>query len=223
MKKLTITLPTGRLKEEVLEFLSRLLPSPLVLPSRQLVIDDASLPWNIILSHPKDVATYVEHGAADLGLVGKDILLERENEVYELLDLRIGRCIMVLAGPENLTREGLLRREHMRIATKYPHFTRRYIQERGMNADIVTLYGSIELAPAIGIADAIVDLVSTGKTLRENRLHILEEIVPISTRLVANRVSMKTKSSAIEEFTRALEEVIPRENCPQADHNSKRC
>lgn len=212
MRKLTLTIPTGRLKDEVLELLSRLLSLPLVLPPRQLVIEDTSLPWRIILSHPKDVATYVEHGAADLGFVGKDILLERGNEVYELLDLRIGKCIMVLAGPESTTREDLLQMEHLRIATKYPHFTRHYIQERGMHADIVVLYGSIELAPAIGIADGIVDLVSTGKTLRENRLHVLENITPISTRLVANHVSMKTKTREIEEFTKALEEVIPDEN-----------
>ncbi|MBC7218001.1 MAG: ATP phosphoribosyltransferase [Candidatus Caldatribacterium sp.] len=216
MKKLTLTIPTGRLKDEVLELLSRLLPAPLALPPRQLVIEDPSLPWRIILSHPKDVATYVEHGAADLGFVGKDILLERGNEVYELLDLHIGKCIMVLAGPESVTKEDLLKREHLRIATKYPHFTRQYIQGQGMHADLVVLYGSIELAPAIGIADGIVDLVSTGKTLRENRLHILEEIVPISTRLVANHVSMKTKTMEIEEFTRTLKEVIPYEDRPEA-------
>ncbi|MCS7241793.1 MAG: ATP phosphoribosyltransferase [Candidatus Caldatribacterium sp.] len=215
MKKLTITIPTGRLKDEVLGLLSCLLPTSFTIPSRQLVIDDASLPWRVILSHPKDVATYVEHGAADLGCVGKDILLERGNEVYELLDLRIGKCVMVLAGPEGTTKEDLLRREYLRIATKYPHFTLQYLQERRIHADIVALYGSIELAPAIGIADGIVDLVSTGKTLRENRLHVLEAIVPISTRLVANRVSMKTKTKEIEEFTRALEEVIPREDHPE--------
>lgn len=217
MRKLTITIPTGRLKDEALQLLSRLLGAPFTIPSRQLVIEDDALPWRIILSHPKDVATYVEHGAADLGFVGKDILLERGNEVYELLDLRIGKCVMVLAGPQDTTREDLLKREYLRIATKYPHITRRYIQERGIHADIVVLYGSIELAPAIGIADGIVDLVSTGQTLRENRLHILETIVPISTRLVANRVSMKTKTQDIEEFTRALEDVISDE------HRSETC
>ncbi|MEN3202376.1 MAG: ATP phosphoribosyltransferase [Atribacterota bacterium] len=220
MKKLTITIPTGRLKDEVLELLSRLLSTPLALPSRQLVIENASLPWRIILSHPKDVATYVEHGVADLGCVGKDILLERENEVYELLDLCIGKCVMVLAGPENTKIEDLLQREHLRIATKYPRFTRRYIQERGIHADIVALYGSIELAPAIGLADGIVDLVSTGRTLRENRLHVLEEIIPISTRLVANHVSIKTKTREIEEFTKALEEVICNEDCPKTGWKS---
>jgi len=220
MKRLTLTLPTGRLKDDVVELLSRVLSRPLLLPSRQLVVDDPSLPWRIILSHPKDVATYVEHGAADLGLVGKDILLERENEVYELLDLRIGKCTMVLAGPEHLTREILFRRERLRIATKYPHVTRRYLQEKGLNADIVALYGSIELAPAIGIADAIVDLVSTGKTLRENSLHVLEEIAPISTRLVANRVSMKTRTLEIEDFVKTLEEVISGENRPEAPEQS---
>ncbi|MGQ9622362.1 MAG: ATP phosphoribosyltransferase [Candidatus Caldatribacteriaceae bacterium] len=214
MKKLTITLPTGRLREEVVEILSSLLSFPLVLPSRQLVVDDPDLPWRIILSHPKDVATYVEYGAADLGLVGKDILLERENEVYELLDLGIGKCTMVLAGPEGTTRGDLLKQERIRIATKYPHFTRRYLQEKGVNADVVALYGSIELAPAIGIADAIVDLVSTGKTLRENRLHVLEEIAPISTRLVVNRVSIKTKTQAIEAFVKNLKEVISDEDRP---------
>ncbi len=212
MKKLTISVPTGRMKEGSLALLSRLPQCPPLdfVNSRQLVVEREDLPWRIIFSHPKDSSTYVEFGAADIGIVGKDILLERENEVYELLELPIGRCAMVLAAPLSTSREELLKKEALRIATTYPNFTRRYLQERGMTADIVFLYGSVELAPPIGLADAIVDLVSTGKTLRDNRLQVVEEITPISARLVANPISIKTHSKEIYLLVKELKEVISR-------------
>ncbi|BER93424.1 MAG: phosphoribosyltransferase [Candidatus Atribacteria bacterium] len=210
MEKLTVALPTGRLKGEVLKILSLLSgwPENLDFESRQLVLESADFPLRFILTHPKDVSTYVEYGAADVGLVGKDILLERQNEVYELLDLGIGKCAMVLAAPEGTDAEVIFERERLRVATKYPNFTRSYLQERGIHADIVFLYGSIELAPAIGLAECIIDLVSTGKTLRENKLHVVEEIAPVSVRLVANRVSIKTKSSQIAKLAGELKEVV---------------
>ncbi len=210
MGKLTISIPTGRMKEESLALLSRLPQCPPLdfVNSRRLVVEQEDLPWRIIFSHPKDSSTYVEFGAADIGIVGKDILLERENEVYELLELPIGKCTMVLAAPLSTSREELLEKEALRIATTYPNFTRRYLQERGITANIVFLYGSIELAPPIGLADAIVDLVSTGKTLRENRLQVVEEIAPISGRLVANPVSIKTHSKEIYLLVRDLKEVM---------------
>ncbi len=210
MEKLTVALPTGRLKGEVLKVLSLLSgwPQDLDFDSRQLVLESAGFPLRFILTHPKDVSTYVEYGAADVGLVGKDILLERQNEVYELLDLGIGKCTMVLAAPEGIDAETIFERERLRVATKYPNFTRSYLQERGIHADIVFLYGSIELAPAIGLTECIVDLVSTGKTLRENKLHVVEEIAPVSVRLVANRVSIKTKSSQIAKLAGELKEVV---------------
>ncbi|HSV30968.1 MAG TPA: ATP phosphoribosyltransferase [Atribacteraceae bacterium] len=210
MSKLTVSVPTGRLKEESLSLLARLRtwPAEYVLPSRRLVVETSDLPWRIMFSHPKDSSIYVEFGAADLGIVGKDILLERENEVYELMDLGIGRCTMVIAGPEGLSRKALFEREHLRIATKYPSITQRYLSENGVTGDLVYLYGSIELAPAIGLADAIVDIVSTGKTLRENHLRIIEEIGFISARLVANRISIKTRNTEIAEFCNQLNEVI---------------
>ncbi|HOQ67233.1 MAG TPA: ATP phosphoribosyltransferase [Candidatus Atribacteria bacterium] len=212
MEKLTISVPTGRMKEGSLALLSRLPQCPPLdfVNSRQLVVEREDLPWRIIFSHPKDSSTYVEFGAADIGIVGKDILLERENEVYELLELPIGRCAMVLAAPLSTSREELLKKEALRIATTYPNFTRRYLQERGMTADIVFLYGSVELAPPIGLADAIVDLVSTGKTLRDNRLQVVEEITPISARLVANPISIKTHSKEIYLLVKELKEVISR-------------
>ena len=139
----------------------------------------------------------------------KDILLERENEVYELLELPIGKCTMVLAAPLSTSREELLEKEALRIATKYPNFSRRFLPERGITAYLVFLYGSIELAPPIGLADAIVDLVSTGKTLRENRLQVVEEITPVSGRLVANSISIKIHSREINLLVEELKEVMP--------------
>jgi len=210
MDKLTLSIPTGRLKDEAIALLSQMPPWPtgFNLITRKLIFEDESLPWKIILSHPKDSSTYVEFGAADIGMVGKDILQERGNEIYELLDLRIGKCQMVVAGPESLTIGELFGKDTLRIATKYPNITRRYLQEKGLTADILFLYGSVELAPVIGLADAIIDLVSTGKTLRENKLKVLENIFPVSARLVANRISIKTKMESILTFVQQLKGVI---------------
>jgi ATP phosphoribosyltransferase len=213
MDKLTLSIPTGRLKDETIALLSRMpsWPDSFNLNSRKLIFEDLSLPYKIILSHPKDSSTYVEFGAADIGIVGKDILQERGNEVYELLDLQIGKCQMVIAGPESLTTTELFSKDTFRIATKYPNITRRYLQEKGLTADILYLYGSIELAPAINLTDAIIDLVSTGKTLRENKLKVLENIFPVSARLVANRISIKTKMESILTFVQQLKGVIRNE------------
>lgn len=210
MDKLTLCIPTGRLKDETIVLLSKMPSWPLGfnLNSRKLIFQDQSLPWHIILSHPKDSSTYVEFGAADIGIVGKDILQERGNEVYELCDLQIGICQMVVAAPENLTAADLFGKDALRIATKYPNITRRYLQEKGLNADILYLYGSIELAPVIHLTDAIIDLVSTGKTLRDNKLKIIEELFPVSARLVANRISIKTKMESIFSFVQQLKGVI---------------
>jgi len=210
MDKLTLCIPTGRLKDETIVLLSKMPSWPLDfnLNSRKLIFEDQSLPWNIILSHPKDSSTYVEFGVADIGIVGKDILQERGNEVYELCDLQIGICQMVVAGPENLTATDLFRKDSLRIATKYPNITRRYLQEKGLNADILYLYGSIELAPVIHLTDAIIDLVSTGKTLHDNKLKIIEELFPVSARLVASRISIKTKMESIFSFVQQLKGVI---------------
>ena len=213
MDKLTLCIPTGRLKDESITLLSKMpsWPSDLNLNSRKLIFEDPSLPWKIILSHPKDSSTYVEFGAADIGIVGKDILQERGNEVYELLDLQIGKCQMVVAGPEFLTPAKLFSKDSLRIATKYPNITRRYLQEKGLTADILSLYGSIELAPVIHLTDAIVDLVSTGKTLRENRLIVLETLFSVSARLVVNRISIKTKMESVLSFVQQLKGVVGNE------------
>ena len=213
MDKLTLCIPTGRLKDETIVLLSKIpsWPSDFNLNSRKLIFEDLSLPWNIILSHPKDSSTYVEFGAADIGIVGKDILQERGNEVYELCDLQIGICQMVVAGPENFSAAELFGKDSLRIATKYPNITRHYLQEKGLNADILYLYGSIELAPIIRLTDAIIDLVSTGKTLRDNKLKIIEELFPVSARLVANRISIKTKMESIFSFVQQLKGVIGNE------------
>ncbi|MCX6090609.1 MAG: ATP phosphoribosyltransferase [Candidatus Atribacteria bacterium] len=213
MDKLTLSIPTGRLKEEVLELLARMpgWPASCNLNTRKLVFEDECLPCRIILSHPKDSSTYVEFGAADIGIVGKDILMERENEVYELLDLGIGKCQMIIAVPLSVSHHVFFNKDHLRIATKYPHITRQYLQEKGITADILSLYGSIELAPTLGLADAIVDIVSTGKTLRENHLQVLESIAPVSARLVANLISIRTRMDAIRHFVQQLKGVIRNE------------
>lgn len=223
MEKLTIAIPTGRLKDEALALLRRMPHfANFSTDSRKLIIEEKSSPWKLLLTHPKDVSTYVEYGVADLGIVGKDIILERENEIYELLDLRIGQCTMVLAAPQGTSRETLWEKGRLRIATKYPRFTHRYLQERGVTAEVIFLYGSVELAPNIGLADAIVDLVSTGKTLRENHLEVVEAIVPISGRLAANRISIKIKGEKIREFVEEIKGVIDHETNPPQTHREHR-
>ena len=160
----------------------------------------------IITTRPADVSAYVEYGASDVGFVGKDVLLEYDRNVYELLDLGYGGCRVVLATPEgyDLESEELRRLGVMRVASKYPNITRRYFEEQGMQVEVVDLRGSIELAPQVDLAESIVDLTSTGVTLRENNLVERAEIASCSTRLIANRVSYKLKSATIDQLARRL-------------------
>lgn len=175
--------------------------------SRSLVFSTPEL--DLVTMRPSDVPTYVEAGAADLGITGKDVLSEQQDRVvYELLDLRFGACRMVLAGRRQDRRldEGERRLGGMRIATKYPRTAERYFEDTGRQAEIIEVKGSVELAPLVGLADGIVDLVDTGRTLEENDLEIREEIATCTARLVANRVAHKLRASEIDGLAERMRE-----------------
>ena len=156
------------------------------------------------LVKPSDVAIYVEHGAADVGIVGKDILAESGADVYELLDTGLGKCRMCVAGPENFADDP---GRSLRVATKFVNIAKAYYAAQGRDIDIIKLNGSIELAPLLGLSDVIVDIVETGTTLRENRLKVLTEFMPISARFVANRAAFQFKRREIETLLQKLAEV----------------
>jgi len=209
---LTIAVPRGALFDGTVELLAAMGVDTGELRSndRKLLFEDIG----VITMRPTDVPTYVEAGAADLGVTGKDVLLEQGaqhpgesgREVYELLDLGYGRCTMVLAskaGPDP-AHEALRRLGVMRVATKYPRIAARHLEETGRQGEIVEVKGSVELAPLTGIVEAIVDLTATGTTLRENNLVIREEIVECTARLIANPVSHKLKAARIDEFVSRL-------------------
>lgn len=163
--------------------------------SRKLIIEVPEAKMEFIMAKPVDVPTYVEYGVADIGVVGKDVLMEDERDVYELLDLGIARCRMsVIALPEW---SPVI---HPRVATKYPRVASQYFREQGQQVEVIKLNGSIELAPLIGLADRIVDMVETGQTMRENGLVELEEMFTVTSRLIANRVSYRMKNQAIQQL-----------------------
>ena len=175
--------------------------------SRALIFDESEIV--LVTMRPSDVPTYVEAGAADVGITGKDVLLEQADRmVYELLDLDYGRCRMVLAGRRGDQRlgESARRLGMMRIATKYPRIAERHFESTGRQAEVIEVKGSVELAPLVGLADGIVDLVDTGRTLEENELEVREEIVDCSARFVANRVAHKLRSREVDELTAKLRE-----------------
>jgi ATP phosphoribosyltransferase len=196
---LTIAVPRGALFEQTLDLLDRLgIPTAEVRQNhRKLIFPEIGL----VTMRPSDVPTYVEHGAADIGITGKDVLLEQpEREVYELVDLGYGRCRMVVAGREgdDSLSESLRRLGTVRIATKYPRVASRYFADTGRHAEIVEVKGSVEIAPLTGLVDGIVDLTATGRTLAENRLVELEQIEECTARLIANPVSHKLKAREVD-------------------------
>ena len=193
---LNIALPKGRLGEKVYAmFAAAGFPCPSIEENnRKLIFENEAVGVRYFWVKPSDVAIYVEHGAADIGVAGKDILLEYEPEVYELLDLGIGKCRMAVAAPKGFT-DSLDRT--LRVATKFPHIAARHYSARSREIELIHLNGSIELAPIVGLSDVIVDIVETGTTLRENGLDVLEEIVPISARLIANKTAFKFKREEI--------------------------
>jgi ATP phosphoribosyltransferase len=206
---LKLAVPRGALFEETLDLLDRtgVDTSALRGDSRSLIFELPEL--TIVTMRPSDVPTYVEAGAAEVGITGKDVLLEQHDRVvYELLDLGYGRCRMVLAGRRGDERLGESERRlgTMRIATKYPRVTERYFEERGRQAEVIDVKGSVELAPLVGLADGIVDLVATGRTLEENDLEVREEIAVCTARLVANRVAHKLRGEEVDGLTARLRE-----------------
>ncbi len=209
--ELTIALTKGRILKETLPLLARAGIEPLDDPdtSRKLIFETTRPGTRLVLLRGTDVPTYVRHGAADAGVVGKDILLEHGAEgLYEPLDLQIARCRLMTAGPVGW-QPGAPR---VRVATKFTNVARRFFAERGVHADIIKLYGAMELAPMMNLADLIVDIVDTGNTLRANGMEPLEEIADVSSRLVVNKAAMRSRHSAIvnlvDELTRAVSEGI---------------
>ena len=200
---LNIALPKGRLGEQVYEAFERAgFPCPQIREnSRKLIFENPEADVRYFWAKPSDVTVYVERGAADIGVAGKDILLEYEPEVYELLDLSLGRCRMAVAAPRGFRDDA---RYTLRVATKFSRIAKHYYHSIGREIEIIHLNGSIELAPIVGLSDVIVDIVETGTTLRENNLEVVETIVPISARLIANRSSFKFKTGQIETLLREL-------------------
>ncbi len=204
---LTIALSKGRIFKETLPLLAAagVVPAEDPETSRRLILDTSDAGVKLVIIRAADVPTYVQYGAADLGVAGKDVLLEHGGEgLYEPLDLRIACCRMMVAGlPQPTEGEG-----RMRIATKYVATTRRYFAARGQQVEIVKLYGSMELAPLVGLADRIVDLVDTGNTLRANGLVEQEWIADISSRLIVNKAAMKMKHARIKHFIALMEGAV---------------
>ena len=208
MNGLRIAVPRGALFKDTLDLMDRL-----QIDTREVRDNDRKLLFEgvgIVTMRPSDVPTYVEAGAADLGITGKDVLMEQaEREVYELMDLGYGRCLMVLAGVagEDRAQEALRRLGVVRIATKYPRIAARHFLDTGRQAEIVEVKGSVELAPLTGLAEAIVDLTATGTTLRENGLVVREEIAVCTARLIANPVAHKLRAATIDGLLERLHAV----------------
>jgi ATP phosphoribosyltransferase len=194
----TLALPKGRLLQPALAFLKAMGVEGISSDSRRLIFKDEALGIRFLILKPADVPTYVEYGAADLGVVGKDILMEREPDVYEPLDLGFGFCRLVVAEPEDLwRRDDPSKWSWVRVATRYPNLTERYFTEQGIQVEMIRLDGSIELAPLVGLADRIVDLVQSGETLKANGLVEVAEIMRSTARLIVNRASLKTEHETI--------------------------
>ncbi|HEX4895265.1 MAG TPA: ATP phosphoribosyltransferase [Solimonas sp.] len=197
MTGLTIALSKGRILDDSLPLLTRLGLEPAGDIDRLLRVPSRRKGTSLLIIRPADVPTYVEYGAADLGIVGKDVLMEHGGEaLYEPLDLRFAKCRLSVAAKKDGPRPDGVRR--LRVATKYPEITRRHFAAKGEQVEIIKLYGSMELAPLVGLADLIVDLVATGGTLKANGLVEIETIAEVTSRLVVNKAAMKTKNAEIQ-------------------------
>jgi ATP phosphoribosyltransferase len=209
---LNIALSKGRILEESLPLLARagIDPAEDLVSSRKLVVDTSHPDVKLIVIRASDVPTYVRYGAADLGFAGKDVLMEYDGDgLYELLDLNIARCRLIVAEPNQLAaRDDPRNWTRLRIATKYVETTRRHFAAKGIQTDIIKLYGSMELAPLVGLSDRIVDLVNTGKTLNANGLVEVEHIADISAWLVANRASAKMKHKALKALVEKIRQAV---------------
>lgn len=206
---LTIALSKGRIFKETLPLLAHAGIEPVDDPetSRKLILDTNQDEVKLVIIRAADVPTYVQYGAADIGVAGKDVLMEHGGGgLYEPLDLRIARCRMMVAGPQGATQPA----GRLRIATKYVNSTRRYFAAKGRQVEIIKLYGSMELAPLVGLADFIVDVVDTGNTLKANGLVPMDHIADISSRLVINKAAMKMKSARMKTFMASMAEAVER-------------
>ena len=208
---LNVALPKGRLGEKVYAMFEKAgFPCPSILENnRKLIFENEECGVRYFWVKPSDVAIYVERGAADVGVAGKDILLEYEPDVYELLDLNIGRCRMAVAAKKDF-RDDI--NKTLRVATKFSNIASRYYASKGRDIDIIHLNGSIEIAPILGLSDVIVDIVETGSTLKENDLIVYDTVVPISARFIANKASYKFKSEAIDRLVSELAKQTAEEN-----------
>ena len=211
MRYLTFALAKGRLAKQTLGLLEQIgitceeMKDP---DTRKLSFVNEDLKVKFFLAKASDVPTYVEYGAADIGVVGKDTILEEGRNLYEVMDLNLGKCRMCVCGPAS-ARELLKRNEIIRVATKYPNIAKDYFHsQKNQTVEIVKLNGSVELAPIVGLSEVIVDIVETGTTLRENGLEVLEEICPLSARIVVNQVSLKMEHQRIRELLNDLNELI---------------
>jgi ATP phosphoribosyltransferase len=207
MSSLTIALAKGRILDETLPLLARAGIEPVddLSSSRKLVFPTNETDIELVLIRSADVPTYVQYGAADLGIAGKDVLAEHGGEgLYERVDLKIAPCKMMTAG----FAERPLPRTRLKVATKYPQITRRFFLEQGRQVELIKLYGSMELAPVVGLADIIVDLVQTGNTLKANGLTPLETIMEISSRLIVNRAALKMKNRAVQALVERIEKAV---------------
>ena len=200
---LNIALPKGRLGEKVYAMFEKAgFPCPSIKEnSRKLIFENAEVGVRYFWVKPSDVAIYVERGAADIGVAGKDILLEYKPDIYELLDLDIGKCRMAVAAKKDFLDNT---DRTLRVATKFSNIAQQHYLSKGRDIDIIHLNGSIEIAPILGLSDVIVDIVETGTTLKENHLAVIETVVPISARLIANKASFKFKGTPIETITQSL-------------------
>lgn len=204
MRNIQIALTKGRLEKHVIPLFEKvgIDCSELLDKGRKLVFQSASRNVSFILVKAVDVATYVEHGVADIGIVGKDILMEYEKDIYEMVDLEVGCCKFCVASIPTYNPKGYRKK---RIATKYPHITSNYFRDKGEDVEIIKIEGSVEIAPLLGLADAIVDIVETGKTLQENGLIIFEEMYSISARMIVNKAALKTKKDEIFDIIHKME------------------
>jgi ATP phosphoribosyltransferase len=207
--RISIALPTGVLLQGALKLLARARLARLSAPElgRKLLVERPGL--RVVLVRPSDVPAYVDHGAADLGIVGKDVLWEYEGAHYELVDLRFGACQLVLAVPEASKLAGPETWPPLiRVATKYPRTTGWWFDARGQSVEVVSLHGSVELAPQVGLVDAIVDLTASGQTLRENRLRVAGVLGSSTARLIANQASLKTRTASVQAAVSRLREAV---------------
>lgn len=211
MRPITIALTKGRLARQTLELMAKagIDPSGADDPNtRKLIFENKDLGLRFFLAKGPDVPTYVYYGAADIGIVGRDTIIEENKKLYEVLDLGYGKCRMCVCGPES-ARKYLESGEMIRVATKYPNIAKDYfMNKKHQTVEIIKLNGSIELAPIVGLSEVIVDIVETGSTLKENGLTVLEEVLPLSARVVVNQVSMKMENERITELIRKLMEAL---------------